>query len=230
MAGAVVPKLLPAMLVPRAWRELWAQGCHAAMFDPSACSELWARGCRVAMLVPGAWRELYAQGSRRPCWFPGHGGSRGPGLLASQFGSQGMADTVVPRLPNCYVVSQVMAGAVGLVLPSAMLVPRAWREVWALGQACGHVGSRGMAGAVGPRLLPTTLVLGSWWELWAWGSQLDTLVPRAWRDLWALGQSGVHVNSRGVAGAVGLGLHRPCWFPGHGGSCGPGSAKWPCWF
>jgi len=41
---------------------------------------------------------------------------------------------------------------VGLVLPSAMLVPRAWRELWALGQAGGHVGSKGMAGVVGPGL------------------------------------------------------------------------------
>jgi len=87
----------------------------------------------------------------RSCWFPGHDYSCGPGFVAGQFGSKDMVDAVVTGLPNCTVVSQVMAGAVGLVLPLAMLIPRAWRELWALGQAVGHVGSRGMAGAVGLR-------------------------------------------------------------------------------
>jgi len=49
----------------------------------------------------------------RSCWFPGHDYSCGPVFVAGQFGSKGMADAVVTGLPNCNVVSQVMAGAVG---------------------------------------------------------------------------------------------------------------------
>jgi len=40
MVKAVGPRLPPAILVPGAWRELWAQGYEAAMFVPGPCSEL----------------------------------------------------------------------------------------------------------------------------------------------------------------------------------------------
>jgi len=72
-------------------------------------------GLPPAMMVPGAWSELLARVCRWPCWFPGHGGSCGPGAAGGHFGSRGMA------------------GAVGPGLLPGMLVPMSWQELWARG-------------------------------------------------------------------------------------------------
>jgi len=141
------------MLVPRAWRELLVWGCQAVMLVPCSWKMLWAWGCRrpcwfprhgkscgprastgnvvsqgmagavgpglpLAMLVPMPQQELWVWGCRRPCRFSGHSGSCGTEGAAGHVGSRGME------------------GAVGPGLPPAMLVPGAWRELWA--QVCCH--------------------------------------------------------------------------------------------
>jgi len=113
MAGAVCLGLPPAMLVRRAWRELLAWVCQAVLVFPGD-----GKSCR-----PGA--------TGRPCWFPGHGGICGHGAAASHVGSQGMAGAVGLKLLGGHVGSWGMAGAVGPGLPPAMLVPQAWRDLWA---------------------------------------------------------------------------------------------------
>ena len=131
-AGAVGPGLPLAMLVPMARRELWVWGCRRPCWfsghggscgTEAAAGHVGSRGMEgavvpglpPAMLVLGAWPELWSWGCFRPCWFPEHGWSCGPGADPSHVGSQGMA------------------GAVGLGLPLAILVVGAWRELWAQG-------------------------------------------------------------------------------------------------
>ena len=61
MAAADDTGLLKSMLVPGAWRELWARGCRVAILVPRVWRELWAWGCGAAILVPGAWQVLWAR-------------------------------------------------------------------------------------------------------------------------------------------------------------------------
>ena len=222
MAGPVCSSLLPAMLVPKAWRQLWAWGCPAVKF------------------VARTWRELLSRGCRRPFWFSGYSGSSGPGaeagilvlvvvrelwaetaaghvrskgmagalvprLLRRNFGSQGMGAAVSPGLPGGNVRCQDMAGAVAPGLPPAILVIGAQREWWARG-CRGHFGSRGSVGAVGLGLPPAMFVPRAWQKPWAWSCH---------QQCWYQGHDGS--CGHGAAG-------RSCWFPGHGGSCGPGAA------
>ena len=44
----------------------------------------------------------------------------------------------------------------------------------------------------------------------------------------SLGLPGGHVISQDMTGAVDRGCRQPCWFPGHGGSCGPKAPSRPC--
>jgi len=105
----------------------------------------------AATLVPGAWRELWARGCA------GHDGSRvmagamDSRLPGDHVGSRGMAGVLCPVLPGSHVCTRGLAGAVGqglrdgnvgsqgmagYVVPGllpAMLVPGAWRELWARG-------------------------------------------------------------------------------------------------
>ena len=149
--GAVGLGLPSAMLVPGAWRELWAWLCRRAYRFPghdgncgpvAGASHVASRGMAgpvcssllLAMLVPGAWQHLWTRVCRQPCWFLAHGGSFGIRAAARHVDSRGMAAAVGPGLPG------------------------------------GHFGSRGIAGAVGPGLPPAAiLVLLAVWELWAWG-------------------------------------------------------------
>ena len=115
MAGAVGLWLSSATSVPGAWHELWARGCRATMFVPRSWRELWARGCRAAMLVARAWWELWALGCQAAMFFSGHAGSCGLGVAGGRVGSL------------------VLAGAVVLGLPVAILFIGAWRELWVQG-------------------------------------------------------------------------------------------------
>jgi len=105
-----------------------------------------------------------------------------PGLLVGNVGSEGMAGAVSLWLLGGHVGSLDMAGAVVSRVPSAMLVSRSWRELWAQGShrpcwfpghggscvpgsAAGHVGYRGMAAAVGSGVPLPMLFLGAWQRL-----------------------------------------------------------------
>jgi len=156
------------------------------------------------MLVPGTLQELFSQGCCRPCWFPRHGGSC---VLGGAVG---------------YVGSRGMTGAVGLGLHRPWFFP-------GHGGSCGPGAVRrifccqGMAGAVGPRHLPARLVPRAWRERCARGCCRPCWFPGHGGSC-GLGGAVGYVCSRGMMGAVGLGLHRPWCFPGHDGSCGLGTA------
>jgi len=122
-------------------------GLPGGHFDSQAMAGAVVLGLPSAMLVPRAWRDLWSRGCCRPFWFPGHGGSCGV------------------RAAGDHVGFRVMAAAVGLGLPPAMLVPGAWRELCDPGQPGGHVSSQVMAGAVGFGLPQAMFVPGSWQEL-----------------------------------------------------------------
>jgi len=113
-------------------------------------------------------------------------GSVGPGLLLGHVGSQGVERNISPGLPDGHVGSRAVVRSVVLGLLPAMLVSRAWRELWAQVSrrpcwfpghfgSCGpwlpgnHIGSQGMVGAVGPGLLLAMLVSGTCRELWSCG-------------------------------------------------------------
>jgi len=161
MVGAVGLVLPLAMLIPKAWQELWA------------------RVYRSTLLVPGTWCELWARGCQQPCWFLGHSGKCASGAAGSHVASQGMAGVVGPGLQSGHVCSQSMAGAVGPGLSGSRVDSKCM--VGAVGPEIpgGHVCSRGMVGAVGLGLPVAILVLGAWRELWAQGCYAAMLVSGA---------------------------------------------------
>jgi len=163
MAGAVGSGLPLAMLVSRAWRDLWAWVCQAAMVFPGhgkSCrrgaagrpcwfpghgGSCWSGAAERPCWFPGHGGSCWAVAGERPCWFPGHGGSRGPGAA------------------NGHVCFQRMVGVFGPGCRAAMLVPRAR-------VCCGPGAARR------PCWFPW-----AWQELWDWGGHAAKLFRRAWR-------------------------------------------------
>ena len=168
MARAFFPRLLGVHVGSLDTAGSVARGCRRPCWFPGhggSCGPRAVRGtcgCQgmagavgprhpPAMLIPGAFRELWARVCCHPCWFQGHGGSCGPGSAAGHVGSRGIAGAVDPGLPCGHVGSKGLAGALGLVMPPTFLVPGARQDLWAQGSRR-HVGSRVMAGSVGARL------------------------------------------------------------------------------
>ena len=141
-----------------------------------------------------------------------------------------MEEVVGPGQPVGHVGSRVMAAAVGLGLPPAMMVPGAWWEL--LARVCrrpccfpGHGGNCG-PGAAGR-------------QCWFPGHGGSCGPGSDGQPCWFPG----HVKSCGPGparrpclfpgrgGSIELrAARRTCSFPEHGGSCGPGAAGRPCWF